>query len=402
MPDGTLSPSPHIAPTYGRAPLAFERGEGCWLYTAEGEGYLDFASGIAVNALGHAHPVLVEALRDQAGKLWHTSNLYEIPHQRELAEKLVAHSFADLVFFCNSGAEALEGCFKAARRYHHAHGNPQKYRIICASNSFHGRTLATIAAANNPKHLDGFGPAVDGFDHVAFNNLNETRAAITEETAAILVEPIQGEGGITPADLDYLRALRSVCDEFGLLLIYDEVQCGMGRTGRLFAHEWADGEADPDLIAVAKGIGGGFPLGCFMGTSAAMEGISAGTHGTTYGGNPLASRVGCAVVDLLLEPGFLDGVYARSMRLWDGLGGVVAAHPSVYELHRGAGLMQGLKVAEPHAAGDLVARLRDDHRLLTVPAGQNVIRILPPLVVSDAEIDQALAAFGDVAAAVSA
>ena len=317
MPDGTLSPSPHIAPTYGRAPLAFERGEGCWLYTAEGEGYLDFASGIAVNALGHAHPVLVEALRDQAGKLWHTSNLYEIPHQRELAEKLVAHSFADLVFFCNSGAEALEGCFKAARRYHHVHGNPQKYRIICASNSFHGRTLATIAAANNPKHLDGFGPAVDGFDHVAFNNLNETRAAITEETAAILVEPIQGEGGITPADLDYLRALRSVCDEFGLLLIYDEVQCGMGRTGKLFAYDWSG--VNPDVMALAKGLGGGFPVGACLATSEAAAGMVAGTHGSTFGGNPLAAAAVNAVLDILLEDGFLEEVKRKAKIFRDGL-----------------------------------------------------------------------------------
>ena len=401
MPDGALAPSPYIAPTYGRAPLAFERGEGCFLISTTGERYLDFASGIAVNALGHSHPALVEALQDQAGKLWHTSNLYEIPHQRALAEKLTAQTFADLVFFCNSGAEALEGCFKAARRYHSLNGNPQKYRIITATSAFHGRTLATIAAANNPKHLEGFGPKVEGFDHVAFNNLNELRAAITEETAAVLVEPIQGEGGIAPADLEYLRALRETCDEYGLLLIYDEVQCGVGRTGRLFAHQWAEGAADPDLIAVAKGIGGGFPLGCFMGTAEAMKGISAGTHGTTYGGSPLAARIGCTVMDVVTEDGFLDRVYAASNRLWDGLTQVVEDHPGVYKLRRGAGLMQGLMIAEPHSCGDVVARLRDNHHLLTVPAGQNVIRLLPPLIISDAEIDQALAALHAVAAEIA-
>jgi len=279
-------------------------------------------------------------------------------------------------------------------------GNPHKYRIIGANSAFHGRTLATISAGNNAKHLEGFGPRVGGFDHVAFNNPNELRAAITEETAAVLVEPIQGEGGIAPADLSYLRALRETCDEFGILLIYDEVQCGVGRTGRLFAHQWADGTADPDLMAVAKGIGGGFPLGCFLGTTEAMAGISAGMHGTTYGGNPLASRVGCAVLDVMLQPGFMERVYAASNRLWDGLGAIVDAHPHVYQLRRGAGLMQGLMIAQPHTCGEIVERLRDDHHLLTVPAGQNVIRLLPPLIVSDAEIDQALEALNAVGVAI--
>ena len=398
MPEGSLAPSPYIAPTYARAPIAFERGEGCELVSTDGQRYLDFGSGIAVNALGHSHPVLVEALQDQAAKLWHTSNLYEIPHQRTLAQRLVEKSFADLVFFANSGAEALEGCIKAARRYHHLRGNPQKYRIVGANSAFHGRTLATISAGNNAKHLEGFGPRVEGFDHVAFNNLNELRAAITEETAAVLVEPIQGEGGIAPADLAYLKALRETCDEFGILLIYDEVQCGVGRTGRLFAHQWADGAADPDLIAVAKGIGGGFPLGCFMGTTEAMAGISAGMHGTTYGGNPLASRIGCAVLDVILEPGFMARVYAASNRLWDALGTVVEDNPHAYSLRRGAGLMQGVKVADPHTCGEVVNRLRDHHHVLTVPAGQNVVRVLPPLIVSDAEIDRAVDAFRAVAA----
>jgi len=400
MPEGLIAPSPHIAPTYARAPIAFARGEGCFLISTDGQRYLDFGSGIAVNALGHSHPALVAALQDQAAKLWHTSNLYEIPYQRDLAERLVANTFADLVFFANSGAEALEGCIKAARRFHHVQGNPHKYRIIGANSAFHGRTLATISAGNNAKHLEGFGPRVGGFDHVAFNNPNELRAAITEETAAVLVEPIQGEGGIAPADLSYLRALRETCDEFGILLIYDEVQCGVGRTGRLFAHQWADGTADPDLMAVAKGIGGGFPLGCFLGTTEAMAGISAGMHGTTYGGNPLASRVGCAVLDVMLQPGFMERVYAASNRLWDGLGAIVDAHPHVYQLRRGAGLMQGLMIAQPHTCGEIVERLRDDHHLLTVPAGQNVIRLLPPLIVSDAEIDQALEALNAVGVAI--
>ncbi len=385
MPYGTQSPSPHIAPTYGRAPLAFERGEGCWLYTAEGEGYLDFASGIAVNALGHAHPVLVEALRDQAGKLWHTSNLYEIPHQRELAEKLVAHSFADLVFFCNSGAEALEGCFKAARRYHHVHGNPQKYRIICASNSFHGRTLATIAAANNPKHLDGFGPAVDGFDHVAFNNLNETRAAITEETAAILVEPIQGEGGITPADLDYLRALRSVCDEFGLLLIYDEVQCGMGRTGKWFAHQWAG--IVPDVMPLAKGLGSGVPIGAVVAGPKAANVLQPGNHGTTFGGNPLAMRAGVETIRIMEEDGLLQNATTVGEHLKAALQRELGSLPGVKEI-RGQGLMLGIELNKP--CGALIGRAAEAGLLLSVTA-DSVIRLVPPLILTTAEADEIVA-----------
>lgn len=377
---------PPVMPVYGTPPFDAERGDGAYLWSTDGTRYLDFGAGIAVNALGHAHPRLVQALTDQAQRLWHTSNLYGIPGQRRVADLLVANSFADSVFFCNSGAEALEGSFKMTRRYQNQTGHPERYRILCTTGSFHGRTLATIAAAGNPKYLDGFGPAVDGFDQVPFGNMNELRAAITAQTAGILVEPIQGEGGINPARLDYLRALRAAADEFGLLLILDEVQCGIGRTGKLFAHQWAD--ITPDLVASAKGLGGGFPVGAVLATEPVAATMTAGVHGTTFGGNPLAMAAAEAVLETVLAPGFLGSVDRIARRFWHALRDLVARHPAVLEDVRGAGLMLGLKCRVPTT--DMVARLRDNG-LLVVPAADGVIRLLPPLIVGDPEIDDALA-----------
>jgi len=374
-----------LMPTYARTELAFERGEGPYLYTAEGRRFLDFASGIAVNALGHSHPHLVEAISAQAQKLWHVSNLYRIPEAERLARRLVETTFADTVFFSNSGAEAIECGLKLVRKYHHETGHPERYRVITCSGAFHGRTLTTISAAANPKYLDGFAPAVEGFDNVAFGNLNELRAAITPETGAILVEPIQGEGGIRPADLAYLRALREVCDEFGLLLFLDEVQCGVGRTGRFFAHEWA--EVRPDVMAVAKGLGGGFPVGACLATEAAAVGMTAGSHGSTFGGNPLAMAAGNAVLDVVLAEGFLERVEAVAASLREGLEALVERHPGLLAGVRGAGLMLGLRCQVPNF--ELMARLRDGG-LLTVPAAENVLRILPPLIIEAQQVEEAL------------
>ena len=374
-----------LMPTYARADLAFERGEGAYLYTADGRRFLDFAAGIAVNSLGHSHPHLVEALTAQAQKLWHVSNLYRIPEGERLARRLTEATFADTMFFSNSGAEAIECGLKLVRKYHDASGHPERYRVITCSGAFHGRTLTTISAAQNPKYMEGFAPAVDGFDSVAFGNMNELRAAITPETAAVLVEPIQGEGGIRSADLDYLRALRAVCDEFGLLLFLDEVQCGIGRTGKLFAHEWAG--IQPDVMAVAKGLGTGFPIGACLATEAAAAPMKAGSHGSTFGGNPLAMAVGNAVLDVLLAEGFLEGVEARAKELRQGLESLVGRHPGILAEVRGAGLMLGLRCEVPN--GEMVARLRDGG-LLTVPAAENVVRILPPLVIERSHIEEAL------------
>lgn len=374
-----------LMPTYARSPYAFERGEGVYLYDTDGRCYLDFAAGIAVNALGHSHPHLVQALTTQAKKLWHVSNLYRAPEAERLAARLAEHSFADQVFFCNSGAEAIEGLIKLARRYHHQAGHPERNRIITCQGAFHGRTLATLAAAGNPKYLDGFGPVTDGFDQVAFNNLNELRAAVSGQTAAILVEPVQGEGGVRPASLDYLRGLRAVCDEFGLLLLFDEVQSGIGRTGKFFAHEWAG--ITPDAAAVAKGLGGGFPVGALLATKQAAAALTAGSHASTFGGNPLAMAVGCAVLDVILADGFLAGVDHRARIFWDRLQDLAARHPKVITEVRGAGLLLGLRCAVPN--GDLVARLRENG-LLTTPAGDNVIRLVPPLIVEDGHIDEAI------------
>lgn len=382
-----------LMPTYAPADLAFEKGEGVYLYTADGRRFLDFCAGIAVNCLGHAHPHLVGALTEQAGKVWHVSNLYRIPGQEALADRLAAASFADRVFFCNSGAEALEASIKIARKYQKDNGNPQRYRVIACENAFHGRTLATIAAAGQKKLLEGFTPTVDGFSQVAYGNLNEMRDAITDETAAILVEPVQGEGGIKAGSDDYLQGLRDVCDEFGLLLMFDEVQCGMGRTGKLFAHEWAD--VKPDVVATAKGIGGGFPLGACLTTEAAGV-FRPGNHGTTYGGNPLAMAVGGAVLDVLLEDGFLDGVNAVAKTLEQGLNALVAKFPTVFVEARGKGLMQGLKLHDAIVNRDFKAELEGEG-LLLAPAGDNVLRLLPPLIITDAHVAEAMTIIETVA-----
>lgn len=372
--------------TFARAPLAFEKGEGAWLVTERGERYLDFAAGIAVNSLGHGHPHLVEALTEQAGKLWHVSNLYEIPGQRRLGERLVDATFADKVFFTNSGAEALECAIKTARRYHYVNGHPERYRIITFEGAFHGRTLATIAAGGQQKYLEGYGPKVEGFDQVPFDDLKAAEKAITDETAAILLEPVQGEGGLRDFPVQSLKRIRQLCDEHGLLLIFDEVQCGIGRTGKLFAYEWAG--VEPDLMAIAKGIGGGFPMGACLATDEAAKGMTAGVHGTTFGGNPLAMAVGNAVLDVVLEPGFLDEVSRKALLFKQGLAAIADEYPQVIEDIRGTGLMLGLKCAMPN--GKVNMALRDQH-LLAVPAGDNVVRLLPPLTVTDAEIQDALA-----------
>ena len=367
--------------TFARAPLAFDRGEGTWLVTTDGERYLDFAAGIAVNSLGHGHPHLVEALTEQAGKLWHVSNLYEIPGQRRLGERLVANSFADKVFFTNSGAEALECAIKTARRYHYVNGNPERYRIITFEGAFHGRTLATIAAGGQPKYLEGFGPKVEGFDQVALGDAEALKKAITAETAAILVEPVQGEGGIRVVPAEMLKLMRKLADDNGLLLIYDEVQCGVGRTGKLFAYEWSG--AEPDIMAIAKGIGGGFPLGACLSTDEAAVGMTAGVHGTTFGGNPLAMAVGNAVLDVVLEEGFLDEVSRKSLLIKQGLAAIADEYPSVIEEIRGVGLILGIKCRMPNAGVNMAFR---EEKLLTVPGGDNVVRLLPPLTVTDEEI----------------
>jgi acetylornithine/N-succinyldiaminopimelate aminotransferase len=337
-----------------------------------------------VTALGHGHPHLVKALQRQAQTLWHCSNLFRIPGQEKLAERLVANSFADTVFFTNSGVEALECAIKIVRKYHDDTGNPGRYRIITCAGAFHGRSLATLAAGRQEKYLKGFEPMVEGFDQVAFGNLNEMRAAVRDDTAAILVEPIQGEGGIRAGSAEYLRALRQICDEFGLLLVYDEVQCGMGRTGRLFAHDWAEG-ARPDVMALAKGLGSGFPVGACLATEAAAKGMTAGTHGTTFGGNPLAMAAANAVMDVLLEPGFLEGVDARARKFRQRLEGIVRKHPNVFAELRGQGLLLGLRCVEPNTG--MVDALRGEG-MLTVGAGDNVVRVLPPLNASEAELEE--------------
>lgn len=383
--------------TYNRAPLRFERGEGPWLITEDGTRYLDFAAGVAVNSLGHAHPHLVEALKAQAEKLWHVSNLYEVPGQEKLATRLTEATFAEKVFFTNSGAEALECAIKTARRYHYSKGHPERVEIVTSEGAFHGRTLATIAAGGQPKYLEGFGPKVPGFVHVPFGDLEALKAAITPETAALMVEPIQGEGGIRTASKEFLQAMRALCDEHGILLIFDEVQCGIGRTGKLFAHEWAG--IAPDIMAVAKGIGGGFPLGACLATAEAASGMVAGTHGSTYGGNPLAMAVGNAVLDVVLEDGFLERVRDVALVFRQGLASLKDRFPDAIEEIRGDGLMLGIKAAVPSA--NLLKAIRAE-RLLAVPAGENVIRLLPPLIVTAEEAREGLARLERAAASVSA
>ena len=375
-----------IYDTFSRAPLSFERGEGSWLVTEGGERYLDFAGGIAVNSLGHSHPHLVAALTEQAGKLLHISNLYEIPGQTRLAERLAAASFADKVFFTNSGAEALECAIKTARRYHFANGQPGKFHIITFEGAFHGRTLATIAAGGQEKYLEGFGPKAPGFYQVPFGDIAAVKNAITEETAAILIEPVQGEGGIRTVEKEFLQELRALCDEYGLLLVLDEVQSGVGRTGKLFAHEWSG--VTPDIMAVAKGIGGGFPMGACLATEEAASGMVAGTHGSTYGGNPLAMAVGNAVLDVVLADGFLDHVRDVALVFRQGLASLQDRFPDVIAEIRGEGLMLGIKAKIPTA--ELLKAVRAEH-LLAVPAGDNVLRLLPPLVTTADEAREGLA-----------
>ena len=376
---------PPVLPTYARAKVSFERGQGVRVFTPAGEEYLDFGAGVAVTSCGHCHPHLVAALTEQANKIWHTSNLYQMPGQEKLARRLTDATFADTVFFTNSGAEALECSIKMARKFHAHHGHPEKFRLITFEGAFHGRTLATIAAGGQMKYIEGFGPKVDGFDQVPFGDIEAVKAAIVPETAGILIEPVQGEGGVRPVPNEFLRALRSICDENGLLLVLDEVQCGIGRTGKLFAHEWAG--ITPDIMAIAKGIGGGFPLGACLATEKAAAGMTAGSHGSTFGGNPLATAVGNAVLDVVMADGFLDSVLQRSLTLKQKLAQLKDAHPGIIEDIRGSGLMMGIKCKVPNTA--LQAAAMDEH-LLTIGAGDNVVRLLPPLVVTDADIADAV------------
>ncbi len=388
---------PSILPTYTRAPLTFVKGEGTWLIEEDGTRYLDLGAGIAVNALGHANPDLVQVLTDQAGALWHTSNLYNIPAQQKLADALVDATFADTVFFTNSGTEACELAVKMARKYWHDSGQPDRVEIITFDGSFHGRSSAGIAAAGSEKMTKGFGPLLPGFVHLPWNDHDALRAAITDKTAAVMIEPVQGEGGINPLPDACLKGLRDLCDEAGILLTLDEVQCGVGRTGKFFAHEWAG--IEPDIMMVAKGIGGGFPLGAVLATQEAAKGMVAGTHGSTYGGNPLGCAVGAKVVEIISEDGFLDSVRARAGRFRQKLEGLVASHPDVFELVRGSGLMLGLKCKVPNA--DVVSA-GYGAQVITVPAADNTVRILPPLNISEAEIDEAITRLDTAAAALTA
>jgi len=394
---GSFLVTSHLMPTYTRADLAFERGEGAWLVAENGDRYLDFAAGVAVNVLGHAHPHLVAALTEQARKVWHVSNLYRVPDAERLAERLCAESFADLVFFSNSGAEAMEGAIKVARKYQSANGQPERYRIITFEGAFHGRTLATLAAGGQKKHLDGFGPVVDGFDQVPLDDAAAVRRTVGPQTAAILIEPIQGEGGVRTPSTQFLKALRQICDEHGLLLLFDEVQTGMGRTGHLFAYQKVG--VVPDVMALAKGLGGGFPIGACLATAAAAKGMTAGTHGSTFGGNPLAMAAAHAVLDVVLAPGFLDHVRQMALLLKQRLAELKDRHPAVIAEIRGDGMLIGLKPLVP--AADLVDALRAQ-RLLSVAAGENVVRLLPPLMIGESEIAEALDRLDRAAAQIEA
>src|ERR1700676_3675832 len=368
----------HLLPTYARVDLAFDRGEGVWLQATNGDRYLDFTSGVAVNALGHAHPHLVEAIAEQAKKVWHVSNLYRIPEGERLAARLCAASFADMVFFTNSGAEAMECAIKMARKYQSAGGQPDRYRIITYEGAFHGRTLATLAAGGQKKYLEGFGPVVEGFDQVPFCDLEATKQAITKATAAILIEPIMGEGGVRVVPPEFLKALRRLCDDNGLLLIFDEVQTGMGRTGDLFAHQRYG--VTPDIMALAKALGGGFPLGACLATAAAAKGMTAGTHGSTLGGTPVAMAGRNAVLDVMLAPGFLERVRRTGLVFKQRLAEIKDLYPSVIAEVRGEGLLVGLRAVVPNA--ELVDELRAE-KTITAAAGDNVVRLLPPLIVSE-------------------
>ena len=376
----------HLLPTYSRVDLAFERGEGVWLVATNGERYLDFTSGVAVNALGHAHPHLVQALTEQAQKLWHVSNLYRIPEGEKLADRLCAATFADTVFFQNSGAEAIECAIKMARKYQSASGKPERYRIVTFEGAFHGRTLAALAATGNKKYLDGFGPPMPGFDQVPFNNLDAVKKAIGPETAAILIEPVMGEGGVRVVPPEFLRALRKLCDDNGLLLIFDEIQTGIGRTGDLFAYQHTG--VAPDMMTIAKALGGGFPVGACLATTEASKGMTAGTHGSTFGGNPLAMAVGNAVMDVVTAKGFLDNVKNSALMFRQKLAELKDRHSSVLAEVRGDGLLMGLRMVPP--AAEMVDELRAE-KMITVAAGDNVVRLLPPLIINEAEIAEAVA-----------
>jgi acetylornithine/N-succinyldiaminopimelate aminotransferase len=375
----------HLLPVYARVDLAFERGEGAWLVATNGERYLDFTSGVAVNALGHAHPHLVAAITEQAKKVWHVSNLYRIPEAERLADRLCAASFADVVFFGNSGAEAMECAIKMARKYQSVSGQPERYRIVTFEGAFHGRTLATLAAGGQKKYLEGFGPVVEGFDQVAFGDLEATKRAIGPETAAILIEPIMGEGGVRVVPPEFLRALRRLCDERGLLLVFDEVQTGVGRTGQLFAYQQSG--VSPDIMALAKALGGGFPLGACLATAEAAKGMVAGTHGSTFGGNPLAMAAAGALLDVVLADGFLERVRRTALILKQKLAEIRDRYPAVIAELRGEGLLVGLRAVVPSA--QLVDELRAE-KLITVAAGDNVVRLLPPLIVSEDEVAEAV------------
>ena len=379
---------PALMPTYNRADLAFERGVGAQVWTDDGRRFLDFGSGIATSSLGHGHPHLVQAIAEQAARVMHVSNLYRVPQAEKLAARHVAASFADSVFFCNSGAEANEGMVKAVRKYHAENGQPERFGMICFEGAFHGRTLAMLSATGNEKYLAGFGPPVQGFSHVPFGNMNAVRDAITPGTGGIMIEPVQGEGGVRPASLDFLRDLRRCCDEFGLLLALDEVQIGMGRSGKLWAHQWAG--IEPDVMSAAKGIGGGFPLGAILAREKVAKHLKPGTHGTTYGGSPLACAAGNAVLDVVLAEGFLDGVDRAARHLWRGLLDLAQRHPRVVEDARGAGLLLGLKLRPEVNNGEMQAACVSEG-LLTVAAGMNVLRLAPPLIITEAEADEALA-----------
>jgi acetylornithine/N-succinyldiaminopimelate aminotransferase len=376
----------HLLPTYSRVDLAFERGEGVWLITTAGDRYLDFTSGVAVNALGHAHPHMVEALTEQASKLWHVSNLYRIPEGEKLADRLCAATFADTVFFQNSGAEAMECAIKMARKYQSASGKPERYRIVTFEGAFHGRTLAALAATGNKKYLDGFGPPMPGFNQVAFNDLDAVKKAIGPETAAILIEPVMGEGGVRVVPHNFLRALRKLCDDNGLLLIFDEIQTGVGRTGDLFAYQHTG--VTPDIMTIAKAIGAGFPVGACLATTEASKGMTAGTHGSTFGGNQLAMACGNAVLDIVTADGFLAQVKHNALLLKQKLAELKDRHASVIAEVRGEGLLMGLRMVPP--AAEMVDELRAE-KMITVAAGDNVVRLLPPLIINEAEIAEAVA-----------
>src|ERR1700722_11303782 len=382
----TKSATSHLLPVFARVDLGFTHGEGCWLIATNGERYLDFTSGVAVNALGHAHPHLVAALQAQATKLWHMSNLFKSPDGEKLAARLCDQSFADFVFFCNSGAEAMEGVIKLVRHYHFYKGHPERYRLVTFEGAFHGRTLATLAATGTAKYLEGFGPPMDGFDQVPHGDLEAVNRAIAPHTAGILIEPVQGEGGARSAPHAFFKALRQLCDERGLLLAFDEVQTGMGRTGDLFAYQRLG--VTPDVMSLAKALGGGFPIGAVLATAEAASGMLPGSHGSTFGGNPLAVAAANAVLDVMLKPGFFDHVQRMSLLLKQKLASVVDRHASVLAEVRGEGLLIGLKAGVP--SGDLVTALREQ-KLLTVGAGENVVRFLPPLIVTETEIEESVA-----------